>query len=150
MQSLHIQWNPLFRTPPQWGHYDAQDTCTMYSTAHAELKRERRVPRLILASRGANARRFTREYSSTRALVLDCLEDSHVRALARSGSAISGSKVMQHISAQKCTLYSRSKLKVMPLSLYVVYTRTFIFQLVGSLKTSDFFLCTRSLGLLLD
>ena len=43
---------------------------------------------------------------------------------------------MQHRSAQKCT---RSKLKVMPLSLYVVYTRTFIFQLVGSLKASDFF-----------
>ena len=33
-----------------------------------------------------------------------------------------------------------SKLKVMPLSLSVVYTHTFIFQLVGSLKTSAFFM----------
>ena len=48
-----------------------------------------------------------------------------------------------------CTIYSKSKLKVMPLSLSVVYTRTFIFQLVGALKTSDF-LCTHSLGLLMD
>ena len=50
---------------------------------------------------------------------------------------------MQHIYSQKCILYSRFKLKVMPLSLSGVYTRTFIFQLVGSLKISDFFMYTQ-------
>ena len=43
---------------------------------------------------------------------------------------------MQHGLAQKCTIYSESKL---PLSLSVVYTRTFIFLVVSSLKMSDFY-----------
>ena len=107
----------------------------IYSTAYAELKHEHRIPQLMLASRGVNARRFTCEYSSTQALVLDCLEYLYVRSLTCSGSVISGSEVMQHRSAQKYTLYSDATIVICCVHMYLHVPACWF-----SLMTSDFFM----------
>ena len=58
-----------------------------YSTAHAELKREHQVRVLVLASREANARRFTHEYSHSTVSSTRMFEHLHAVGLLLAGAS---------------------------------------------------------------